>query len=158
VVMNKNIQRHLNMILVGLLTSAMNLSAEPVPRNSQDAAQTQASQAPHDAEKPPPIAAGSNSSELPDAPMPAQPAPREPSDTSQTQNPGSVPSGAAGAKVTHPKGAPAARPIGAAIAPVKQRTKRSLLIKVGLVAGACVAVGSVVALSRASPSKPAGAP
>ena len=157
-VMNKNIQRHLNMILVALLISAMNLSAQPVPGTSQDSAQAQASQAPHDAEKPPPIPAGSNSTELPDAPMPAQPTPREQSDTSQTQYPGSVPSGAAGAKVTHAKGAPAARPIGAAIAPVKQRTKRSLLIKVGLVAGACVAVGSVVALSRATPSKPPGAP
>ena len=158
-VMNKNLQRHLNMILAGLLTSAMNVSAEPVPRSTQDSARTEASQAAQDTTRTSPtIAAGSNSPELPDAPMSAPPARREQSDTSQTQNPGSVPSGAAGAKVTHAKGAPAARPIGAAIAPVKQRTKRSLVIKVGLVAGACVAVGSVFALSKASPSKPPGAP
>jgi hypothetical protein len=32
-----------------------------------------------------------------------------------------------------------------------------LLIKVGLIAGACIAVGVVVGLSKASPYKPPGA-
>jgi hypothetical protein len=156
--MNKNIQRNLSVILVGLLTSAMSLSAQPVPQSTQDSAQTQASQAPHVTQTLPSIAAISNRTELPDAPTPAEPAPREQSDTSQTQSPGSVPAGTAGARVTHPKGTPAARPIGAAVAPIKQRAKRSMLIKVGLIAGACVAAGSVFALSKASPSKPPGAP
>ncbi len=153
--MNKRIQRFLNVMLVGLLTSAVCLSAEPVPQNTQDPAQTQASQALDDAQKSQQIAASLNIAELPDAPMPAQPAPQEPS---QTQNPESVPLGTAGAKVTHAKGAPAAQLMGVAIAPAKQRGRRSLLIKVGLVAGACVAVGSVFALSKGTSAKPPGAP
>jgi hypothetical protein len=76
----------------------------------------------------------------------------------QTQNPAPVPSGAAGAKATPAKGAPASRPVGSAIAPAKQKERRSLLIKVGLIAGACVAVGTAVALSKGSPSRPPGAP
>jgi hypothetical protein len=144
------IQRFLNVISVGMLTAAVSLSAEPVPQNIQEQAQTQPSREQ--------TAASPNSGELPDAPTPAQPDPPRQGDPSQTENPGSVPSGAAGAKAAHAKGAPAARPMGAAIAPAKQRGSRSLLIKVGLVAGACVAVGSVLALSKGSPAKPAGAP
>ncbi len=79
-------------------------------------------------------------------------------DAGQAQNPSAVPSGAAGAKAAPAKGAPASRPVGSAIAPAKQRERRSLLIKVGLVAGACVAVGTAVALSKGSPSRPPGAP
>jgi hypothetical protein len=156
--MNKRIQRFLDVILIGLLTSAVSLSAEPVPQNTQEPAQTKPSRAPGDAQSSQQTAAGPNSTELPDAPLPAPLSPQERSDASQTQKPGSVPSGAAGAKMPHAKGAPAARPMGAAIAPAKQqRGRRSLLIKVGLVAGACIAVGSVFALSKGSSAKP-GAP
>src|SRR6266481_4387610 len=136
--MKHRIQLFLKVILVGLLTAAVSLSAEPVPQNTKEPAQTQPARAPDDAPKPQQTAS-SSSAELPDAPMPAQPAQQEPHDPSQTQNPDSVPSGAAGAKKAPAKGAPAARPMGVAIAPAKQRNRRSLLIKVGLVAGACVA-------------------
>lgn len=156
--MNKRIQRFLNVILVGLLTSAVSLSAERVPQNTQEPAQSQPSQAPGDAQKSQQIAGSPDSAELPDAPMPAQLAPQEQSEPSQIQNPDSVPSGTAGAKVTHAKGAPAARLMGTAIAPAKQRGHRSLLIKVGIIAGASVALGSVVALSKSTSAKPAGAP
>jgi len=156
--MNKGITRFFNLILVGLLTAGVSLFAQPVPQNLQEPVQTQPSRALDDAQKPQQAAASPNSSELPDAPMPAQPTPHQQADSSQTQNPGSAPSGAAAAKAAPAKGAPASRPVGAAIAPAKQRGHRFLLIKVGLVAGACVAVGSVVALSRASSAKPAGAP
>jgi hypothetical protein len=140
--------------------SAVNLSAKPVPQSAQSPAQAQPSQGPDDAQKPPQTSASPSDRELPDAPTDAQAVPQEQSDhdASQAQNPGSVPSGAAGAKVPHPNGAPAARPIGSAIAPAKQRGRRSLLIKVGIVAGACVAVGSVVALSKGTSAKPPGAP
>ena len=97
------------------------------------------------------------SGELPDAPAPAQ-SDQQNQQQSLQQNPNSAPSGAAGAKAPTVRGAPASRPIGAAIAPTKQKQKRSLLIKVGLVAGAAVAVGSVVALSKGSPARPPGAP
>ena len=99
-----------------------------------------------------------NNRELPDAPTPAQSGQQSQQDSAQQQNPNSVPSGAAGAKAPTVRGAPASRPIGAAIAPTKQKQRRSLIIKAGLLAGACVAVGSVVALSRSSPSRPPGAP
>jgi uncharacterized protein involved in copper resistance len=155
--MDKEI-RFCRVILVGLLTAAVSLFAQPVPQNSQEPVQTQTSRAPEDAQEPQPVAASPNTSELPDAPMPAQPVSQKQSDFSQTQNSGSAPSGAAAAKAAPAKGAPASRPVGAAIAPAKQRGHRSLLIKVGLVAGACVAVGSVVALSKGSSAKPSGAP
>jgi len=151
--MNQRIQTFLNLILVGLLTAAVSLSAEPVPQNAKEPAQTQPDLPSDNAQKSQPTAS-SNSAELPDAPMPAQPAAQEQNDASQTQKPDTVPSGAAGAKKAPAKGAPAARPMGVAIAPAKQRSRRSLLIKVGVVAGACVAVGSVLALSKASPAKP----
>jgi hypothetical protein len=51
-------------------------------------------------------------------------------------------------------GVPASRPAGAVIAPAKQKRARSILIKVGLIVAAGVAVGTVVALSNASSSKP----
>ena len=54
-------------------------------------------------------------------------------------------------------GVAASRPAGAVIAPAKQKRTRSFLIKSALVLGAAVAVGSVVGLSSASPSRPAGA-
>ena len=86
---------------------------------------------------------------LPDAPQ-SQPA--QPQETTQ------VPSGTAGAKAPNVKGAPVAQPSGAAVAPPKQRNHRSLLIKLGLLAGAGIAVGAVVALSEKSPARPPGAP
>jgi len=165
--MNKRIKRFFHVILIGLLSTAVSMFAQPVPENPQEPVQTQPLGTPDGAQKSQPTAASpsdgnsanaSSSSELPDAPRPAQPSQQEQDEPSaQTQNPSSVPSGAAAAKAAPAKGAPASRPVGAAIAPAKQRGKRSLLIKVGLVAGACVAVGSAVALSKASPAKPPGA-
>jgi len=64
------------------------------------------------------------------------------------------PVGTAAAPAEPVTGVAATRPVGAAIAPGKQRRARSILIRVSIVAGAAVAVGAVVALSRASPSRP----
>jgi len=61
---------------------------------------------------------------------------------------------AEGPKVT---GITAAEPAGAAIAPAKQHRVRTLVIKVGAILGASAAIGTVVALSAATPSKPPGA-
>jgi hypothetical protein len=44
-----------------------------------------------------------------------------------------------------------------AIAPAKQHQVRSFLIKLGAIAGGAVAIGTVYALSRSSPSRPPGA-
>jgi hypothetical protein len=70
------------------------------------------------------------------------------------QNNTSNPVGTAAAPVMKTGGVAASRPAGAVIAPGKQRRARSILIRVGVIAGAAVAVGTVVALSHASPSRP----
>ena len=77
-------------------------------------------------------------------------------DSQTTQQPTQAPSGAAGAKSVPVKGAPVAQPVGAAVAPARQRGHRSLLIKVGLLLGGGIAVGTVVALSERSPTRPPG--
>jgi hypothetical protein len=154
-------------LLAFLLSGTLVVFAEPLPQVPQDAGQSSPPQVPdeHSATQVLPPNAGetptsvSGGHELPDAPTPSQSVPQnQQNSTSQQQNPNSVPSGAAGAKAPTVKGAPASRPIGAAIAPAKQRQRRSLLIKVGLIAGAGVAVGTAFALSKGSPSKPPGAP
>jgi hypothetical protein len=75
----------------------------------------------------------------------------------QAQGPPREPLGTAAAESVPITGVAASRPAGAAVAPAKQRRVRSILIKVGALAGAGVAVGTVVALSHGSPSKPPGA-
>ncbi|HEY1576118.1 MAG TPA: hypothetical protein VGF82_03490 [Terracidiphilus sp.] len=75
--------------------------------------------------------------------------------TQEQQNVGTpAPVGTAVAPYEKGIGVAASRPAGAVIAPAKQRRSRSFIIKVSLVIGACVAVGTVVALSNASPSQP----
>jgi len=67
------------------------------------------------------------------------------------------PVGTAAAESVETTGVAASKPAGAAIAPAKQKRTRSLLIKVSALVGASVAVGTVVALANASPSRPPGA-
>ena len=64
------------------------------------------------------------------------------------------PVGSAAAPYEKTTGVAASSPAGAVMAPAKQRRARSILIRVGIVVGAAVAIGTVVALSRASPSRP----
>jgi hypothetical protein len=66
------------------------------------------------------------------------------------------PQGAATAEKVSTSGGAAAKPAGVAIAPAKQHRTRSLLIKVGALAAAGVAAGTVYALSRGTPSVPPG--
>jgi hypothetical protein len=72
----------------------------------------------------------------------------------QQQNGATKPVGTAAAPLDKGTGIAATRPAGAVIAPAKQRRVRSILIRVGVVVGAAVAVGVVVGLSKASPSRP----
>jgi hypothetical protein len=76
-----------------------------------------------------------------------QPAPRQ-------QKGEQEPVGTAAAQPVKTTGVAASKPVGAAIAPAKQRRARSILIKVGVIGGASVAVATVLALSSASPSRP----
>src|SRR5258708_17056681 len=66
------------------------------------------------------------------------------------------PLGTAAAEKPSTTGIAASTAAGAAIAPGKQRRSRSLLIKIGAIVGAGVAVGTVAALTMASPSRPPG--
>jgi hypothetical protein len=73
----------------------------------------------------------------------------------QAQKP-AEPVGAATAEKGVAVGGAASKPAGTAIAPAKQRQVRSLLIKLGLIAGAGVALGTVYGLSHKTPSTPPG--
>ena len=77
-----------------------------------------------------------------------------PSAPQQQQNGTSNPVGTAAAPYEKGTGIAASRPAGAVVAPAKQKRSRSFLIRVGLIVGACVAVGTIVALSAGSPSRP----
>ncbi len=81
--------------------------------------------------------------------VPATPAPQPKAEPQMQQ-----PLGAATAEGVPTVGGAASRPAGEAIAPAKQKQRRSLLLKMGLIAAAGVAGGVVYALSKSSPSKP----
>lgn len=115
---------------------------------------------------PSPAAAESNTSApvqetvepLPDAPSAQdQTSNRSEPSLNQNQAPENEPAGTAAARGGILKGGPASKPAGAAIAPSKQRRVRSILIKLGAIAGTGAALGTVFALSKASPSRPPGA-
>lgn len=82
---------------------------------------------------------------------PVQPAPQPPPTQAQK------PVGTAAAETTTTTGFAVSRPAGAALAPAKQKRVRTILISVGAVVGAAVALGTVAALSKGTPSKPPGA-
>jgi hypothetical protein len=92
-----------------------------------------------------PAQQNSSSSQLPDSPQ-AAPA--------QQQNAPPAPGGTAAAPYAKNNGVTASTPAGAAIAPAKQRRSRSFAIRVGLMVAAAIAIGTVVGLSNASPSRP----
>lgn len=87
-------------------------------------------------------------------PEPAQP----PAQTVQpSQSALQKPVGTAAAETSKASGVAASQPAGVAIAPAKQRRVRLIVIRVGAILGAGAAVGTVVALTQATPSKPPGA-
>jgi hypothetical protein len=67
------------------------------------------------------------------------------------------PVGTAAAEAPKVTGITAAQPAGVAIAPAKQKRVRTLVLKIGAIVGAGAAVGTVIALTAATPSKPPGA-
>ena len=81
--------------------------------------------------------------------LPAHPQPQNQTPTTEQQ-----PLGAAAAGGVPTAGGGASRPAGTAIAPAKQRSSRSLLIKVGAALAAGVAIGTIYALSRGTSSTP----
>jgi cytoskeletal protein RodZ len=74
----------------------------------------------------------------------------------QSQKP-QRPVGTAAAEAPKVNGITAAQPAGVAIAPAKQHRVRTIVLRVGAIVGAGVAVGTVVALTEGTSSKPPGA-
>jgi cytoskeletal protein RodZ len=88
-----------------------------------------------------------------------QPLPENP-EVAQSSNPATpsqMPVGTAVAPEVPVAGVAVFSPAGAAIAPAKQHRVRTILISLGIVLGTVAAVGTVVALANASPSRPPGA-
>lgn len=102
-----------------------------------------ASDTQQDEQQAPPPEQNQNTANPPEAPQPKQ----QPSQ----------PVGAATAERVPTAGGAAAKPAGAAIAPAKQHQTRSLLIKIGAIAAAGAAVGTIYALSRGTSSTPPNA-
>jgi len=91
----------------------------------------------------------------PDAPTTQTDEQNSPVKNIETQTTGETrPLGTAAAPYTKPTGVTGSRPAGAVIAPAKQRRVRAILISVGVVAAAGIAIGAVAGLSHASPSRP----
>ncbi|HEY7353350.1 MAG TPA: hypothetical protein VH596_11340 [Terriglobales bacterium] len=115
---------------------------------------------------PPPTEPAQNSTqppvELPENPGRSSAAPANTQNTGAPQNnapqPSHQPSGTAVAPSVTVSGSAASRPAGVAIAPPKQHQVRSWLIKFGFIAGAGIALGTVAALSAASPGRVPNSP
>jgi hypothetical protein len=97
------------------------------------------------------------SNNLPDSPSAAQANTQNQNANQAPDQQPQEPRGTAAAQAAKTHGGAASKPAGAAIAPAKQRRTRSLLIKLGIIAGAGAALGTVYGLSKASPSRPPGA-
>jgi hypothetical protein len=140
-------------LLLSLSTSEAGsaLAQQAVQRNSQNP-----SSAPANANQ------ALAKSELPENPLPVnsqppdqgQPTTAPEAGAGQSQNNVHKPVGTAAAPYEPTLGIAASRPAGAAIAPAKQRRVRTILISLGVIAGAGIAIGSVAALSHGSPSHP----
>ncbi len=67
------------------------------------------------------------------------------------------PVGTAAAEAPKVNGITAAQPAGVAIAPAKQKRVRTIVLRVGVIVGAGAALGTVIALTEGTSSKPPGA-
>jgi hypothetical protein len=152
--------RQISRLLVAVL--AIPLGGATTSFAQQAPPQAQAAPAGSQKSAPPPPAEIASTSLLPvdvsgegtpDAPQPQNTSPQQQSNPQQQSTP-QQPLGTAAAPYEKPSGITASRPSGAAIAPAKQRRTRTFIIRVGVLVAAAVAVGTVVALSSASPSTP----
>lgn len=151
---NRGIRRHAarftSLCTVALLLSqslvvaAQEQSASPAPVAQQTPAQPTAEPVESSSAAGHTLAANV----LPDAPQPQSQEQQQPAPPPQQ------PVGTAAAPLEKPTGTPGSRPSGAAIAPAKQRRVRAIVISLGVVLAAGVAVGTVAGMSRASHSTP----
>lgn len=157
---------HPGLLVIALGVLALSSPADTAAQNAQSDAPTQTSS------RDGAMAAAPNY-ELPDSPgviwAKSQNAPQQSPQTQPTSTPSDSqpadkqdekrqrPVGTAAAEAPKVSGVTAAQPAGAAIAPAKQRRVRTVVLKVGAILGAGAAIGTVIALSAATPSKPPGA-
>jgi hypothetical protein len=80
-----------------------------------------------------------------------------PQQATQQQGTAQKPVGTAASESPNASGVAASQPAGIAIAPAKQHRVRTIVIRTGAIIGAAVAVGTVVALTAGTSSKPPGA-
>lgn len=140
--MNRTLARTIALLLTFLIS---NLSLPLFAQQQQTPAQQ-----PSGSTTQPPV-------ELPDNPGSQQQNTTQPQPSAQTP-PQNEPSGTAVAPPVEVSGGAASKPAGVAIAPPKQRQIRSYLLKFGLLAGAGIAIGTVVGLSAASPGRVPNSP
>jgi hypothetical protein len=149
-------RRLISTAVSGLLTVLLSGIAEPLAAQQQTP--TPAPPAPAQS-APPPQNSTMPPIELPENPgrstAPAETPSPSASSVPQKQQP-TEPSGTAVAPAIQASGGAASKPAGVAIAPPKQRQVRSWLIRFGFIAGAGVALGTVAALSAASPGRVPG--
>jgi hypothetical protein len=161
------IKRQLAVWLILLLTAPCSIAAVGPQSAAQSSTQAQKAAAANSATP----TAGSTQAAItyPDAPLPMlvkpvqqtsgqQSAPQtQPQAQPQTSAPANQqttqPVGTAAAPYIKPAGMPASNPAGAAIAPAKQRRTRVFAIRIALLVGAGIAIGTVAALSMGSPSR-----
>lgn len=93
----------------------------------------------------------------PSSSQPAQAQSAQSQSAAQAQPSPQKPVGTAVAEAPSASGIAASQPAGVAIAPAKQRRVRTIVLRMGAIVGAGVAVGSVVALTAATSSRPPGA-
>jgi hypothetical protein len=98
-----------------------------------------------------PAASGQNQTQSP-AQNPTQN--QQPSAPTAQRSAPQQPMGTAAAPYVQPEGVTASRPAGAVIAPAKQRRVRIIAIRIALLVGAAVAIGTVAAASKGSPARP----
>jgi hypothetical protein len=156
---------HPCLLVIALCLLALSCPADMVAQNAPSSAPSQTSSSDRAME---PAPAG----ELPDSPgviwAKSQNAPQQSPQAQPASTPSDSPAdkqdekrqrpvGTAAAEAPKVSGVTAAQPAGAAIAPAKQRRVRTVVLKVGAILGAGAAIGTVIALSAATPSKPPGA-
>lgn len=137
-------------LIVSFTTAPLVRAQQPQEQQQQPPADSSSTQPATPSSQQP----ASGSQHLPPVELPENPG-RTAAQQNPTSGPAQTPAQPNGVAVAPPiavSGGAASKPAGVAIAPPKQRQIRSLLIKLGFLAGAGIAVGTVVGLSAASPS------
>ena len=135
------------------VTSALDRDASQLQRKGPDARELWAAAL----SQPRPAADASSYMGDPQAQTPANQSAEPATATPAQSTPSQKPVGTAAAEAPSASGIAASQPAGVAIAPAKQRRVRTIVLRTGAIIGAGVAVGTVVALTAGTSSKPSGA-